>query len=1037
MPLRQCARFEADLGSTLSMSGFPKRAFHVLAALLALIYAPCKADVPPPLAAPPVPADYCSTIYNELYTDLQAFNAELQTPPAWTPVSGGPTVYAAALPWANGNTGPQISNAYYLQTVLAQLQEVRALGVTGVSIPILFPILYEPFYGSQAAFQPYLAFYEAVAQAVRQAGLKLIVDDEIMFSNDIQAGWANMNAFYSTLTWPQYVAARAQMAATIAQYIQPDFLVVANEPDTESAQTGQQNLNIPADAAQMVAAEIAAVQALNLPNPPKLGAGFGTWMPMTGDTSLMNYINAYLALPLDYIDYHLLPVNTVNNDNFPDNALTVASMAAAAGKPVAVGQAWLSKVSASEEAGGYDVSNLDLERSRQAFSFWQPLDVYYMQVMETLANYQQMLYLDLEQTFYLAAYQPYGGNATNGGSANCTCTTSSCSDYDIMAAESPLAAAADQQSVYTAMGFAFYNQLVTTPDTTPPSQPTGLTGTAGMTQATLSWTASSDDVGVAGYNVYRCTPPAQGQPCAGVFLAATTLPSYNDTTLTSNTPYNYQVEAYDFVNNHSPLSSTFSLQTFRTSADSATNLVATTVSAQEIDLSWLPPSDTTGLSQYLIYAGTSPSNVQQIAVRASNLTTFKYMNLAPGTTYYFGIVAMEQGIAAPMSDEAYDTTLPLPNPPSNVAATVTATTITLTWQENLQPDGLSISCYQIYQGTTPGDLIKVASTTTGKYTAKSLNSNTTYYFEITAMDSGHDFSTPSDQVSFTTVPIPAAPVSVVATANSTTQVTVTWSENIPPNGLPIQSYNIFRGTTPTGLTQLAVRTTPSFIDTGASGSATYYYAIQAVDTGKAVSPMSATAQVTMLPMPAAPANVAPLANSATRVTVTWSETIPPNGLPIQSYSIFRGTSPAGLTQLATRTSCQFIDTGASPNTTYYYAIQAVDTGRDVSPMSATSQVTTPPMPAAPANVGALANAATRVTVTWSETVPPNGLPVQAYNIYRGTSPTGLTKLTVRTTLQFVDTGVSPNTTYYYAVAAQDTGADVSPMSATAQAATPN
>src|SRR5205814_8670050 len=42
------------------------------------------------------------------------------------------------------------------------------------------------------------------------------------------------------------------------------------------------------------------------------------------------------------------------------------------------------------------------------------------------------------------------------------------------------------------------------PDTTPPSVPTGLTASASSSsQINLSWTASSDNVGVSGYRVYR------------------------------------------------------------------------------------------------------------------------------------------------------------------------------------------------------------------------------------------------------------------------------------------------------------------------------------------------------------------------------------------------------------------------------------------------------------------------------------------------------------------------------------------------------
>ena len=40
-------------------------------------------------------------------------------------------------------------------------------------------------------------------------------------------------------------------------------------------------------------------------------------------------------------------------------------------------------------------------------------------------------------------------------------------------------------------------------DTTPPSVPAGLATTPGNSQVALNWTASTDNVGVTGYKVYR------------------------------------------------------------------------------------------------------------------------------------------------------------------------------------------------------------------------------------------------------------------------------------------------------------------------------------------------------------------------------------------------------------------------------------------------------------------------------------------------------------------------------------------------------
>ena len=73
-------------------------------------------------------------------------------------------------------------------------------------------------------------------------------------------------------------------------------------------------------------------------------------------------------------------------------------------------------------------------------------------------------------------------------------------------------------------------------DTQPPTVPTGLIATAASSGSIqLNWTASTDNVGVAGYKVYR----------GGSYLASVAGASYLDTGLTANTSYGYQVSAYD------------------------------------------------------------------------------------------------------------------------------------------------------------------------------------------------------------------------------------------------------------------------------------------------------------------------------------------------------------------------------------------------------------------------------------------------------------------------------------------------------------
>jgi len=720
------------------------------AALISFIIIPLKADVPVPPAAPPVPSGYCGTIANELSGDLSAFNLLLKIPPTWRPIPGNPTLFAANLSMSDSNTGPGISGQYYMNSVDTQLQDLKAEGIHAVLVTVGFPVLYEPFYGSSSKMAPYVAFYQQVASAVRAAGLKLIVENNVLLSNDIESGWTNLSSFYATFNnnWNGYIAARAQMAATVAQTLQPDYLVVAEEPDGEATQTGQTNLQIPSDAAQMINAELTAVRSANPPVPNvKLGAGFGNWQP-NSPSSLLDYTTTYVTLPLDYIDFHVYPVNTEATGSFIDNTLLIASTAALAGKPVAISEAFLWKMENSE----WNVQNGQYYRARQPFSFWGPLDATFMQTMASLAKYTNMIYMAPEGPQYLFAYQTYGGTSTNGGAATCTCTTTSCSEATIVQSENSLSTAANQVSQYSTLGISYHTQLVEPPDTVPPSTPGGLAGTAGYTGATITWKASTDNVGVAGYNVYRCSPPAAGQSCTAVKIADTSISSFVDSGLKSGTPYNYQIQAFDLANNNSAISQVVSITTYRTSSSSPTNLVATVVSPKEITLTWSPPSDTSGLHEYLIFGGTTSSNLSQIGAVSSTQTSFTNYPLAPSTNYFYGVEAVESGVDSPMSPIVWATTMPLPETPSNVTATASSSSkIVVAWQESTAGGGLPVSYYEVYQGTSPTQLSQIARTTSTTFNNYSLTAGKKYYYQIVAVDTSNSASPPSSVVSATTL----------------------------------------------------------------------------------------------------------------------------------------------------------------------------------------------------------------------------------------------------------------------------------------------
>ncbi len=91
-----------------------------------------------------------------------------------------------------------------------------------------------------------------------------------------------------------------------------------------------------------------------------------------------------------------------------------------------------------------------------------------------------------------------------------------------------------------------------TADTTPPSAPTNLTATkVTSSQVGLSWTASTDNVGVAGYQIFR----------NGAQIGTSSTTSYTDSTVQPQTSYSYSVKAVDGAGNVSASSGTITVTT--------------------------------------------------------------------------------------------------------------------------------------------------------------------------------------------------------------------------------------------------------------------------------------------------------------------------------------------------------------------------------------------------------------------------------------------------------------------------------------------
>jgi len=453
------------------------------------------------------------------------------------------------------------------------------------------------------------------------------------------------------------------------------------------------------------------------------------------------------------------------------------------------------------------------------------------------------------------------------------------------------------------------NGVGTTPtaDTTPPSPPTGLTGAAaGSTGANLSWSASTDNVGVTGYIVRR----------NGVQVATPTTTSFADTGLSAATTYSYTVAARDAAGNISPNSTSVSVTT-ASAADTTlpttpTGLTAAAAGSTGANLSWSASTDNVGVTGYIIRR-----NGVQVATPAA--TSYADAGLSAATTYSYTVAARDAaGNISPNSTSvsvttasAADTTPPT-TPTGLTAAAAGSTGANLSWSAST--DNVGVTGYIVRRNG-----VQVATPATTTYADTGLSDATTYSYTVAARDAAGNISPNSTSVSITTADTtpPSRPTGLTGAAAGSTGANLSWSastDNVGVTGYIVRRNGV----------QVATPATTSYADTGLSAATTYSYTVAARDAAGNISPNSTSVSVTT-PTP-------PPSNSA---SLEWDSVTTPN---LSGYRVYFGTAPGTYLQspgqgISVGDVTDYIMTGLASGSRYYFAVTAFDTLSQESPYS--------------------------------------------------------------------------------------------------------
>ncbi|QQS15939.1 MAG: fibronectin type III domain-containing protein [Candidatus Moraniibacteriota bacterium] len=361
-------------------------------------------------------------------------------------------------------------------------------------------------------------------------------------------------------------------------------------------------------------------------------------------------------------------------------------------------------------------------------------------------------------------------------------------------------------------------------DTTAPSVPAGLTATAnGMDKVDLSWTASTDDVAVTGYQVYRCT----GASCSNYTQIGT--PSgttYNDTGLTAETTYRYRVAAVDAAGNASAQGTAVSATTAQDSAAPTvpTGVSATAVSISQINLSWTASTDNIAVTGYKVYrcTGASCSNYTQVGTPSG--TTYNDTGLTVSTTYRYQVTALDargnESARSTTVSAATNSDTTAPSVPSGLSGTaVSMTAIDLTWTAST--DNVGVAGYRVFRNGT-----QVGTTSATTYSDTGLTKSTAYSYTVLAYDAAGNPSAQTTPVSVTTLndtTAPSVPTGLSGTAVSMTAIDLTWTAST--DNIAVTGYKVFRNGT-----QIAdVTTGTSYSDTGLTQNTNYSYTALAYD----------------------------------------------------------------------------------------------------------------------------------------------------------------------------------------------------------------
>ena len=561
---------------------------------------------------------------------------------------------------------------------------------------------------------------------------------------------------------------------------------------------------------------------------------------------------------------------------------------------------------------------------------------------------------------------------------------------------------------------------VTPVATTVAGAPTGVSATAGVHQASVSWTAPADDGGTS-LTGYVVTPylGAVAQP-ASLFDASVTTRTV--TGLTAGATYTFTVSATNAVGTgaESGPSSSVTLPDVP-SAPAVTKAIPGNGSAT---VTWTAPASTGGaaITGYVVTPYISGAAQAQVVFN-STAKTQTVTGLTNGTTYTFRVAAKNAVGTGAESPDSGSVTAGSPLAPGFQTSQPGNATAKVAWTTPSN-NGSSITGYRItpYIGTTP-QAPQTFNTTATSDVVTGLANGTTYSFGVAAINgNGVGIEAVTTPIIVGTPTGPGFPTAVPGT----TTARLTWAASVA-NGAPLQGYIVTPYIGSVAQTPVTFNSTSNVqVLTGFTVGTSYSFKIAAFNS-IGTGPQSQTGVI----IEGAPANPAFQSAMPGNTTANVIYLIPAaNAAPLTSYTVWpvQGSTVLAPQVFNTPASQQLTVSGLTNGTTYSFRVAATNSvGTGPYATTKTVVVGAPTSPGFPSSQPGNGTA----KVAWLA-AGANGSPITSHVITPYIGTVAQTPQTFNNAnLNDIVTGLTSGTTYTFKISAVNAVGASTPSTTTA------